>query len=364
MRQDCSMREFRPLDYVLLASGCMIFQSSITRIIDKIQKVVLVAHTLYFLSQSLPWVFRHGINRSVLKHASGLLDAVFALIFIQVMSVKREDMRILLETMAKHLEEKRRDCLRQYAIVSSLLTWINVFRLIGFSIMLFLRVKEKHGFQNNFVLITCYGYLISWLFGGIAVYGFYVKTLTYVEEEYFDRLDNIVKNDLTWSIDSLCIENRVIMHLKEDIVTCFGPIPCLWLVHTFIRATGIMFTHGTDRQITKSVTLTIDVLALVWLIFLCEHAKQKAKDKTSHIRMEMLRRGKTDKWQNLVHELEEAEKLNFSAWNMFTIRKTVIPAFVGSLGNFMVLVSQMIRDLSENNERRAAMNITRNSTMY
>lgn len=349
------MREFRPLDYVLLTSGCTIFQSSVTRIINQIQKVALLILVLFFLYLSLPWVFQHGMDRSVLVHISGVSDAVFALIFILAMSVKREDMRILLETIAKNVDERRRGSLGQYAIVACLLTWVNALRMIGFSIILFFHVDDNHGFGPYF-LITSYGYLISWLIGGIAVYGFFVKSLTYMEEEFFDRLETIVKNDIIWSEDCLCIENRAIMHLKEDIVTCFGPIPCLWFLHAFVRATAIMFTTGTIRQITKMITLTVDVLALVWLIFLCGHAKQAAKRRKSHIIVEMLRRGQMDKWQTLLHELEEAEQVNYSAWHMFTIKKTVIPTFVGGVGNFMVLVSQMIRDLSENNELRKAQN--------
>ena len=349
-----AMREFRPLDYVLLASGCMIFQSSITRIIVRIQKVLLLVIVLYFLSLFFPWTLRRGYSRSILLHASGWLDAVFAVIFVLFMSLKQEEMRILLETVSKNLDETRRDCLRKYAIVSSLLSWINVLRLIGFSMILVLRIKRDHGY-DTYILITSYAHLINWLFGGIAVYGFFIKSITYMEEEYFDRLEDILKNTQNWSTDGLCIEIRVIMHLKEEIVTCFGPIPCLWLLHVFIRAAGIMFSHGSERQLTRSVTLAIDVLVLVWLIFLCDHSKQRAKDRSSHITLEIMRRGQAKKWKALVHELEEADKMTFTAWNMFTIRKMVIPVFIGSLTNFMVLISTMINDLSANNAKRDAL---------
>ena len=45
---------------------------------------------------------------------------------------------------------------------------------------------------------------------------------------------HVVGNDLPASVVELCIESRTLMHLKTDIVTCFGAIPCLWIIHVFL----------------------------------------------------------------------------------------------------------------------------------
>ena len=356
------MREFRSLDLILLTSGCKIFLSSTSRIADRIQKSLLTFVLFYSLTRYFPWLKRHGVYRPFLVHTSILMDIVFALFFLMIMTIKRDEMRILLETLIRSVDGLRSQSLRQYSLLCSIVCWfVCASKVVWTCYYVF---GDPHGF-DKYLLIAGQANQINWLFGGICVYGFFVKCITYVQEEYFNRLELIVTRNIPMSVNDLAVEYRSIQILKGQIVSCFGPIPCFWLLHVFIRSAAILSEVKTLIQVMMTITLAVDVSALGWLIFQCDSSMKRAKERSDRLMLELMRRDESGKWTLVMNELDAGNRIGFTAWNVCCISRTLIPGFIHSLLGFVVIVKEIVLNFSDNIEIRTQtyQNMTSNKTI-
>ena len=196
--------------------------------------------------------------------------------------------------------------------------------------------------------------LTVWMRGGCVIYTFYVKLIKYVDTEYFDRLESIVRSSaMTLKSKDLVLQHKQNARFKQRVMQAFSFIPCLWFTFLFLSI-SVMYDElrsffrkpesaWTDDffQFLRITDLVYTIFIVVHVIETCESTANNMRDRTDDLIETITRTDRTMELQSFVSELNAGKTFQFTVCSMFDINRRLGLSFLSSLITFTVLFNQI-----------------------
>ena len=346
------MKEFAPLDILLSVIGCRMFaETRGARIVNRVLLVLMLTACVAVFIES---TIRINSSKEPLLLITAWSDAFFGSVFVAVMAMKRQRLRdVLLDS--RFLSDNQRSSLWKHALS---------FLLLKVTISLESIVSLAFHLQNRTLdhilldLLTSYTTLNPWFLGGIGIYTFFIKVISFREECYFDdlmsRLVNLtgeagktqaLAHDYRLLQTNLILERRSITRFRTDVLSAFSFIPCLWFAFIFARI-GMVYENGGlfDSLVVFAINVEgvlILVLSISYLVNVCEHLASRTKDRTNELIDSLTQTGALFEMPAFVSELERSSDVKVTVWSAFDINRRFALSFLASMITFTVLLIQL-----------------------
>jgi hypothetical protein len=153
------------------------------------------------------------------------------------------------------------------------------------------------------------------------------------------------------------------LRMKKHVTKTMSFLPCMYFLNNFsntvftvlYRITPYYFIAIKENISTKhqnfifwfiSQSIGLEGLAnlveMSWLCFkvskICNQSRESLEVLESRIMFETSRQD----WTRVFQKIEEAKRFEYEAWDFFSINKTMLLSFIGSLISFTVLLVQLI----------------------
>ena len=352
------MDVFRPLNWLLLGSGCQLFyENSYLRILNRVVVVFILVFQSWHLYLKAPVI---SFNRFFLSQFMWPLYFLLGIPYIYIMNKNRKHLNNLLNTLVSQLDHEARRSLWLFSMFASI---VGFGRYITYLIYFFYIVLAKEKLPNlgdepNKVLLCMFILMFhNWRAGGCLVYIFFIKVIDFCEKSFFQIMENSLSSDKICFIspDYVCLRRRKMVEFKRALVSYYSIIPVLFYLQEFAYMSGTLLVYESVWHKSQSLVfvITIQILPLVAsstsLVYLCITAGdscQFVQEKLDRLLTLIIERKKSDLWHDFLLQVEQERHFSYSAWNLFPINKPLILHFISSLITFTVLFTQLSTSLS------------------
>lgn len=388
------MKEFAPINFLLLFSGCGIVGDNVVA-----NAFDIIWTSVSFISQGFLLYFSirdFKVDRgSIVFDGVYTIEAVISIVVIATLHMKRRKIQVLLLTVEKVLSPERRSCLGWQAFF---LTLISIMYTIQLS-------PVEHLYARFFVLegidvvrtkledqslveeiVSLYTKNIPWFMSGYSVYVFLIKSIRRLE----DQVLTSIRNQLSFRKTNLCpfktaeyIEN--ITKLKETITEVVSISPCTWFAWALIRAISTTVRGGLTRKrdvpgyinwrqpLFGTVIIAKDrldgifiLVLLIYLMYLTEGVCQQSNQMMASIvqvATARVRRGRDwTYWAPLIEQVEQSADFSFTAFGFFDINRKLLLSFTSTFVTFTVLFAKLLNTIPEGVIGVGSTNGTSNET--
>ena len=343
---------FWPLDYILLGSGCQLFQRTrLVRILNTLQIILLVMTQLHFFYS---WSFLLKLNSELLSRLMIYVYFIFGHCFSSVFIRNKSRLRSLLISLISPLEEEKRGKLKRICFITALLSFlIFAYQSVLLLSIAFQEPNPEDPYQIGLFQILTYIWTLTnnWMIGGAGIYTFFVKSIQEYEESFFDRIENSLK---LLTPGSVLLQRKKVNKKKECFLTLMSYLPCLWFVYLFISATGFIMSLTSEWNRNHLLVtilgfgppMLLNIVMIVYLTLTASHCMDVIRNRLEELSEDIARRPDVIQWQIVLTQIEEDKRFEFTAWGFFDINKRLELSFLASLISFTALFTQMSSNLS------------------
>lgn len=355
-----NMEEFECLDVILMISGCKIFiHNPCMRIINHMMRMMIIICYVATFVYSLESSFKTGgvLYLTVVERYSQELCGLF---FIFTINWNARDIRKLLTDARNSLKPEQLSSLRVHAIVSMFVICMTLGQDVALSYYhLFYTVYVDDAGHIFLDMARSFHFFNSWLLGGCAVYAFFVKIIQFRDENYFESLRVNAADLVPENAARLALERRNVMIARNRLLKTFSLIPCLWFLHTFIKAPCLVLQlghwfHYPIEQAWRIIPLVYQILAVAYLVFLCDASTQYTRKKVDDVVVEMMSKNSIIAMDVFVTELERSGEQQFTVWKTLVINRKFFLAFVSSLVTFTVFFIEITEEVIKDEVKPSA----------
>lgn len=279
--------------------------------------------------------YSNGVRR--LPFLFRCFDVMSQIVTIFIVVRSRERIRKLLQDLLEPLCQQQLSSLRQFSMTYILLMIISscIHLLLVINHLIVVKANMYHIVLDAFLF---YNRMTDWFMSSIFTYVFVVKLIQITEDNYFTQVGEQV---CTTPSKMIAIHRRAMVCLREELLSSFSLIPCLWFANVFIHAAASIVTFFELDHLHKLNSIIVRVSGLFYLIFACESCASHTEAKTEELITRMLVNDTMDSQASFVAELRHKPGVTFNVWSLFKIRSNLILSFVSALITFTVLFVQL-----------------------
>lgn len=335
---------FRPLDLMLLSRGCSFDQASRCSRYSNILIKILIT---FFSISACTYFVASGVTKSSLGRVYNEADLVSGLLLIIVMTQKRSHLRDVLSHQVTNLSGDQRQDLRPVKCL--VVFWILAVIQVPLMVQHLIVVKAD---ALHIVIDTlfCYTRAADWFTMSAFVYCFAVKVIQATDENFCLKIRAETRNSFWSSPDPktdlrLTVQRREMSREREELMSCFALIPCLWFLSLFLASSANIVDFFILGRYAKVAKLFSSAVILMYVINVCHSCTSAVEKRTTALITDMMSDNRYLMFPTLASELEQRSSPGFTAWHMFSIRRQIILPFVSALISFTVLFIQLAHSM-------------------
>ena len=322
------MEVFRPLNWVLLGSGCQLFyENHFFRILNRVVVVfILIFQSWHLYLKSSVIQF----DRFFLSQFMWPLYFLLGLPYIYIMNKNRKHLNNLLNTLISQLDHEARRSLWFFSVLASIVAfgrYINYIICYLYIVIQGEKLPYLGNESDNVLLCMSILMLHNWRLGGCLVYIFFIKVIDSCERSFFEIMENsLSSNKFSFiSPDYVCLRRRKMVEFKRALVSYYSIIPVLFYLQEFVYMSGTLLVYQSIWHKRSFVfVISAQVLPLVTsstsLVYLCITAGnscQFVQEKLDKLMTLIIERKKSDLWHDFLIQIEQERHFSYSAWNLF-----------------------------------------------
>jgi hypothetical protein len=350
-----SLKEFSPLDFLLLLSGAKVYLSKPW--IKVLNYFLLTILLIAYIAYGILHVFFPKPGKLIsLPNLLPYIEFFFSLIFLFLVIKRRNEIASEIRTSLSILSGKQKRILKKHALGSAAAVLL-LFAIGGgakaYQIITSDAVRTGKGFDPVRFWkgpILYYTSINNWFVTGICIYVFYVKLVRFMEENYFTELEAKLDDQIGKNNHKLIMERRQLTLRGEELIQTFSFLPLLFFSYLFIASSCLLIEIiGRDEpplnKFIRMLPLIYKIIAIFYMISACDNCTNETADDTDRLILKIMNTDESiaDR-EFLVRELERNAERNFTAWKMFSIDRNLMLAFSNSLISFTVLVIQLTEE--------------------
>ena len=352
------MKEFACLDIILLASGCKVFRHGwLIKLLDTIMLLFIIScygaslySTIYLAISEKTKETAVNVLISVMEQYS---NEIGGLLFIITIRHNRFNMMHELTSLVAPLSPKQRISLKKHSVFCLFMVIMTIvqeaiFTRFHLQTNSFQNIDQAHKirdwlkFSNN---------MNSWLIGGCCIFAFFVKTIKFNEENYFNQLEQNINDLQPDDLPRLVLERDSAINKRRTLIKTFGIIPCFWLLHVLISAPVVALSLSSDVShfVEKAWTvlpLIYNMIALGLVIYQCDSCGHLTRKRMKDIKMKLFTQRKMETMGLFVDELEKSAEEYFTIWKTITMNRQLYLAFLCTIVTFTILVLQTTKEIT------------------